>query len=209
MSDGRGGPLCFAPLTTDRWRDLVKLFGPNGACGGCWCMWWRLQKAEFESGRGAANRRALRKVVQSGEPVGVVAYRGAQPVGWCAVAPRECYPRLERSRNLRRFDDAPVWSVTCLFVARSCRGRRVSTRLLRAAADYARDRGATLLEGYPVEPKKRVADSWIWTGVVSAYRKAGFVEAHRRSGYQPIMRRALRPKRGPDRQRPAPERGAS
>jgi len=183
-------------LTPANWRDLERLFGARGACNGCWCMWWRLTKPEFEAGRGAANRRALRALVAGGAPVGLLGYAGDTAIGWCALAPREDTPRLERARNLKRFDDAAVWSVTCLFVAPTARRRGVSVRLLRAAARLARRQGATILEGYPVEPRQRVADPWVWTGVVSAFQRAGFVEVHRRSAYQPIMRLHLGRRRG-------------
>ena len=36
----------FSTLTSDKWTNIVKLFGPNGACAGCWCMRWELSKAQ-------------------------------------------------------------------------------------------------------------------------------------------------------------------
>ena len=82
------------PATADRWEDLEQLFGPKGACAGCWCMWWRLRRAEWTQGKGQGNRRALRALVRSGEPTGLIAYAGTDPIGWIAVAPREAYPGL-------------------------------------------------------------------------------------------------------------------
>ncbi|HVX30165.1 MAG TPA: hypothetical protein VHA53_06760, partial [Nitrolancea sp.] len=98
-------PLTFEPLTSERWNDLEALFGPRGACGGCWCMTWRLTRAEYERGKGDGNREAFRAVVASGAPVGLLAYAGNEPIGWCAIAPREDFPALERSRILKRVDD--------------------------------------------------------------------------------------------------------
>src|SRR6185369_1198949 len=106
----------YHSLTPDRWSDLEELFGARGACGGCWCMLWRLKRSEFERQKGQANKECMRSLIDSGEVPGLLAYAGEEPVGWCAIAPRECYPALERSRVLRRIDDRPVWSVTCLFV---------------------------------------------------------------------------------------------
>jgi GNAT superfamily N-acetyltransferase len=86
-----------------------------------------------------------------------------------------------------------VWSVTCLFIARPYRRRGLSVELLKAASKYAARRGARILEGYPVEPKKgRLPDAFAWTGLVSAFRAAGFDEAARHSASRPIMRRVLR-----------------
>ena len=184
-----------APATPDRWDDLEQLFGPRGACAGCWCMWWRLRRAEWRQGKGDGNRRALRALVRSGEPPGLIAYSGKEPVGWIAVAPRAAYPGLDRSRTLKPVDERPVWSVTCFFTARGHRRRGVTVKLLEAAATHAREHGAECLEGYPVEPKKdSVPDVWVFTGLAGAFRKAGFVEVARRSETRPIMRRELRAK---------------
>ena len=112
----------FYPLTPERWADLERLFGEQGACGGCWCMWWRLKCSDFMRQRGELNRNALKKIVDSGGVPGILAYVDGEAVGWCAVAPREAYPALERSRVLKRVDDKPVWSVVCFFVAKPFRG---------------------------------------------------------------------------------------
>jgi len=182
------------PLTPARWPDLERLFGPRGACAGCWCMWFRQSNAEFAKGRGAANRRALQCLVRSGAPTGVLAYAGGEPVGWCAVAPREHYRRLERSRVLKPVDDRPAWSVPCFFVSSRFRRRGVTRRLLEAAVDYAAKRGATLIEGYPVEPRSgTMPDLFGYHGVASVFRRVGFVEAVRRSPTRRFMRLEVRP----------------
>ncbi len=118
--------LEFHPLVPERWNDLVKLFGERGACGGCWCMWWRLRRSEFEQQKGTKDKAAFKALVDGGQVPGILAYMSGQPVGWCAVAPREVYPALERSRTLKRVDDKPIWSVTCVFVAKPFRRRGVT-----------------------------------------------------------------------------------
>jgi GNAT superfamily N-acetyltransferase len=189
------GKIRFAPATIERWPDLVKLFGPRGACAGCWCMWWRMETRRYRAGQGAGNRRALARVVRKGPPPGVLAYAGGEPIGWCAVAPRSEYPRLARSRVLAPVDERPVWSVTCLFVSRAHRDRGLTVELLRAAAAHAARHGAEIVEGYPVEPRQRMADVFAYTGLASAFRKAGFTEVARRSPTRPVMRRIVRPAR--------------
>src|SRR5262249_43607239 len=175
-------------LTADRWTDLEKLFGERGACGGCWCMTWRLARSQFEAQKGRINRRSFRKIVEKSTP-GILAYHDNQPVGWCAVAPREEYPVLERSRVLKPVDPQPVWSVSCLFVAKPFRRTGMSVALLKAARDFAREHGANIVEGYPVEPfEANMPAAFAWTGLVSAFRKAGFKEVARRSRTRPIMR---------------------
>ncbi len=182
----------FHPLTPDRWPDLEALFGPRGALGGCWCMWWRLKRSEFDAHKGEDNRRAFRQIVEEGAEPGLLAYDGGRPVGWVAVQPREAYPVLARSATLRPLDDQPAWAVTCFFVARGYRRAGLALRLLQAAVDHAARHGARLIEGYPVEPRREAApDLYVFTGFVSTFRRAGFVEAARRSPTRPIMRLTL------------------
>ena len=181
--------LTVLPATAERWPDLVALFGKRGACGGCWCMWWRLTAAEFERRKGASNRRAMKRIVESGKVPGLIAYDGDEPVGWCSVAPREEFPRLARSRILKPVDGSPVWSVVCFFIAKEHRGKGVSTALLRGTIDHVKSQGGRVVEGYPVEPKNgRIPDAFAWYGIASSFRKAGFEECLRRSETRPIMR---------------------
>ncbi len=183
------GRLVFRPLTRRLWPDLVRLFGARGGCAGCWCMYWRRKRSEYERGKGASNRAAFRAVVRSGEIPGVLAYAGSEPIAWCAVAPRESYPVLANSRILRPVDERPVWSVTCFFVHRDHRRRGVTVPLLKAAVAHVRRKGGRMVEGYPVDPKTRpFPAAFAWTGLAAAFRKAGFREVARFSPTRPIMR---------------------
>jgi len=179
----------FHPVTPKRWADFETLFGAKGACGGCWCMLWRLTRKEFEQQKGEVNRRAMKSIVASGEIPGLLAYSEEQPVAWCSVAPRESYPALERSRVLKKIDDEPVWSISCFFIHKDYRKKGLSVRILKAAVEYVKNQGGQIVEGYPVEPKKgKTADVFAWTGLASFFKKAGFVECARRSETRPIMR---------------------
>jgi len=152
-------------------------------------MWWRQTQAEFDRNKGEPNRRAMKRIVASGRVPGILAYDQGRPVGWCSVGPRESYPRLERSRILKRIDGRPVWSVVCFYVARSHRRRGLATDLLRAAVRYAAAQDGRIVEGYPVEPKKESApDVFLYHGLASSFRQAGFQEVARRSETRPIMR---------------------
>jgi GNAT superfamily N-acetyltransferase len=181
--------LEYHPLTPERWADFARLFGPRGACAGCWCMWWRVKRADWDKQKGDANREALKAIVDAGDVPGLLAYAGGQAIGWCAIQPRTAYPALERSRILKPVDERPVWSITCFYIARPFRRQGVTVRLLRAATAYAREQGARIVEGYPVEPRQgNMPDVYAFTGTVSAFRQAGFVEVLRRSATRPIMR---------------------
>ena len=183
--------LTFHPLTLDRWRDFEILFGQNGACGGCWCMAWRLTSKEFKERQGEPNRCAMKRIVATKTPPGLLAYAGQEPVGWVAVAARETFVRLAGSRVLAPVDDQAVWSIMCFFVRKDCRKQGLSTELLNAAAKFAKKNKAKILEGYPQELKKYLPAPFVWTGLASAFRKAGFEEVARRSKARPIMRLAL------------------
>ena len=181
--------LEFHPLIPERWADFEKLFGERGACGGCWCMWWRLKNKDFEAHKGEDNRAMMKELVNSGVTPGILAYDGDNPVGWCSVAPREEFIRLQNSRILKPVDDKPVWSVVCLFVKKENRRKGVSTALLRAAVDFVREQGGDIIEGYALEPKEgKMSDAFAFHGLATAYRKAGFDEVARRSETRPIMR---------------------
>jgi GNAT superfamily N-acetyltransferase len=152
-------------------------------------MWFRLPRSEWTRGKGASNRRAFRRVVERGPAPGILAYEGARPIGWCAIAPREAYTALARSRSLRPVDDRPVWSVTCFYVARGWRRRGLNARLLEAACAYAKRRGASIVEGYPVAPRSDYPAAWAYVGIQSAFAAAGFEVVARPSRSRAIMRR--------------------
>ena len=180
-------------LIPARWKDLETLFGPRGACGGCWCMEFRLPPAEFQALKGEGNRRALRKRVRDGPaPPGLLAYDEEEPIGWCAVGPRDEFSKLDRSRVAARVDERPVWSIVCFFVRKDHRRRGVTRALIDAAIDFAREHGADLLEAYPIDPRKPdVPPVFACHGLASAFLGAGFEEVARRSETRPILRRPV------------------
>ncbi|MBU2609869.1 MAG: GNAT family N-acetyltransferase [Chloroflexi bacterium] len=184
----------FYPLTLDRWADFERLFGPRGACAGCWCMYWKLPRKEFNAGQGDGNRLAQKAILASGRTPGLLAYVNGVAAGWCALEPRENYPGLARSRILKPVDETSVWSVTCFFVDRRYRRQGLTVALLRAVVDYVKEQGGKVVEGYPVEPRpgQKISPSFIYTGMASTFRQAGFVEVARRSETRPIMRYYLK-----------------
>jgi GNAT superfamily N-acetyltransferase len=181
--------ITFLPVTKDRWSDFETLFGVRGACGGCWCMLWRLKRSEFEQQKGEKNKQSMKAIIESGEVPGILAFSKEQPIAWCSVAPRERFPALERSRILKKIDAEPVWSISCLFVEKNHREKGLSVQIANAAVEYVKKEGGKIVEAYPVEPKKhRAPPVFVWTGLASGFKKAGFVECIRRSETRPIMR---------------------
>jgi GNAT superfamily N-acetyltransferase len=184
----------FHAVTPDSWRDLVQLFEHHGNPGYCWCMYWRLRSSEYAKLNSPSRRRALERIIRAGTPVGILGYLDGEPVGWCSIAPRETYARLERSTTIKRIDDAPTWSVVCFFVSRKQRGQHLAVELLRAAVEYARSQGAQIVEGYPVEPRRdadgnlQEAASYNFMGHVSTFRKAGFRDVTPKDAGRRVMR---------------------
>jgi GNAT superfamily N-acetyltransferase len=193
------------PLTPDRLKDLAELFGQGGDPKWCWCAFYRLRGMSWQNSTEADNRAVLERAVETeaaeGRAPGLVAYRDGEAVGWVSLAPREEFERLEHSTVLRRIDDKPVWSIVCFVVGRRARGQGVASALLKAAVDYARDHGATLLEGYPVDTgDRRVPAANAYHGTLSMFERAGFRVVERRqfnrtTPVRPIVRRGLRPRR--------------
>jgi RimJ/RimL family protein N-acetyltransferase len=178
--------LSFYPLTPQHWDDFVTLFGPNGAYGGCWCMFWRETRQEFSQKCGAGNKEAMHELVKSGVIPGIIGYQDDTPLVWCAVTPREDFSSLERSRNLKRLDDQPVWSIVCFYIAKSARNAGLMTTAIRAAVAYARENGAKIVEAYPNDIHSHHSPDDLYMGNLSAFLKAGFVELEARGAHKMV-----------------------
>jgi GNAT superfamily N-acetyltransferase len=181
------------------WALLEALFGARGACGGCWCMAWRLRRSEWEAGRGEPNRRALQRLVTRGQALGALAVAGDRAVGWCSVGPRADFAALAQKRSLATDWDARTWSVTCFFVYKEWRKRGLGKRLLETAVGLARSHGATRVEGYPAALPKDgsvLPAAFAWTGLPQVFERAGFERLAETPGKRPIYVRTLRAARG-------------
>ena len=167
-------------------------FGDHGACGGCWCMYWRLPAREFKMARGEQNHQKFKRLAQIGEPQGILAISEGKAIGWCAFSPRSEYRRLENSRILKPIDDTKVWSIVCFFIHPKFRRKGVQKFLIKESIVQAKNCGASILEAYPHElTNKSAPDLFIYTGVVSAFLANGFQEVARRSSSRPILRKYL------------------
>ncbi len=184
-------PIEIRVLQRDDWKLVARLFGTNGACGGCWCMWWRVERGgkTWEDAKGPKNRARLARAVRAGNVHAVLAMDGADPVGWCSFGPRESFPRLANSRVLRRESPPGTWCIVCFFLPARWRGAGLATRLLDAATERALELGALQVEGFPVPAMSNgepVPAAFAWTGVPALFRKAGFHSLRRAPGLRPI-----------------------
>jgi ribosomal protein S18 acetylase RimI-like enzyme len=174
--------LRVEPLTPDRFADLAALFQEGGDPKWCWCTYFRFRGRDFTNSTAAGNRTALEALAKRDDPApGLVGYRDGRVVGWVSLGPREDYERLAFSKILAPLDDTPVWSIVCFVVSSRARGQGVATELLAAAIAYARERGATTLEAYPVDTADgRVPPANAYHGALSMFERAGFRVVERR-----------------------------
>lgn len=185
--------LDFYPLSPQRWDDFVELFSSDKVTGECWCMFWRETRQEFRlncRNKGESNRQAMHTLVTSGVVPGILGYRGSTPLVWCSVAPREDFASLERSRNLKRLDEQPVWSIVCFYIAKSARNAGLMAVAIRAAVEYAHQNGARIVEAYPNNVHNHRSPGDLYMGNLSAFREAGFTELETRGAHK-IVRLAI------------------
>lgn len=182
--------ITVQPLTKNNWDQFTELFGIKGACGNCWCMYYRLKKADFIEGKTEnGNLDRLQELVWNGKPAGMLAFYEGKAIAWCAFAPREDFIKLEKSRVHKRIDDLPVWSIPCLFVEKNFRNAGVSVALLKGVVKYAKKNQIEIIEAYPTTPTtERLPDSFAWIGLYSSFRKAGFKIVDRTSKNRPMVR---------------------
>ncbi len=189
--------LDVRPLTPSRWTDLERVFGARGCsvARSCWCMYYRV------SGKGPLTRpgddrtalagAALQALAARDPPPGLIGYRGATPVGWVSLGPREDYAKLARSPVMKPVDDLPVWSIVCFVVPSEYRRQGVARELLAGAIGHARQRGVRLLEAYPVDTDSPSAGDSPWFGSKRMFDEAGFREVARRKPARPVVRLML------------------
>jgi GNAT superfamily N-acetyltransferase len=194
--------LRIVPANEASWEDLQTVFGERGTAPICQCQRFKLRPKESFRWSPVEERAArLQAQSNAGQPdadttSGLVAYLDGEPVGWCAVEPRTAYsgllrvyrvPWLGRSEN--KTDDS-VWALTCLFVRAGFRRRGFTYELAKAAVDFARERGARALEGYPMVTQS--GEEVIWdealVGTRSMFANAGFTEVSHPTPRRVVMR---------------------
>ena len=153
------------------------------------------QRGSFSLGgtRREKNRANLKRLVDAGNPPGLIGYQDGNPIGWISIGPREEFHTLQRSPVMKPVDEKPVWSIVCYVIPSEHRRQGVATALLQGAIAYARTRGASLIEAYPMDRAEPSKDTDMWFGSKSMYDRAGFQEVARRKPERPIVRLQLRP----------------
>jgi ribosomal protein S18 acetylase RimI-like enzyme len=181
--------LTIRRLQSTDWPIVEKLFGANGACGGCWCMWWRLpvHGKAWKEAKGERNQQALRSLIEAGQVHAMLAFAGEEPVGWLCFGPRKTFPFLDKSRVLQTGSGDGTWSMVCFYIPSRWRGQGVASQMLAAGTKEAFARGATEIEAYPAVPSSGpLPAAFAYTGVPKLFEKAGYKKIRRPTGQRPI-----------------------
>lgn len=181
--------ITIRPLTPDQWLALEDLFGEHGAVNGCWCMYWRIGN-EYRKRPRQENKEAFHEIVKCGPAPGLLAFIDDLPVGWCQLTPRDAVPWIDHTWRLKRVDDLPVWSISCLYVRKGYRRMGITSGLIEAALVAAKRAGAPAVEAYPLDAE--LTPSASGTGYASTFLRAGFKEVIRHVPPRPIMRHDLK-----------------
>lgn len=184
------------PVTPDRFPDLAAVLEPRKTKGTCWCLAWRISDKEFRSRSADERGEYMKSVVEGAEHApGVIAYVDGQPAGWCSVSPQSDYARFVSSRSIPRNEEA--WSVACFVVLTPFRGQGLAEQLLNGAVEHAAASGATVIEGYPVDPAGgKVNPTLAYVGTKGVFERCGFTQAGETSAKSDgrarlVMRRSL------------------
>jgi GNAT superfamily N-acetyltransferase len=195
--------LAIHPLTPDRWDDFVDLFETDSICRGCWCVYHRLSAADLKVTPREARKAAMRKIVKSGPPPGLLAYRDGQAVGWLALTSRPETPGWNVGRKASAAfapedaDDQSTWAASCFFIRRGHRGQGVTTQLLDAGIAWAREQGAKRIDACPMVHQEQRSAVGLFVGPKRVFDRAGFKTLIERKPGRPLMRLDLKTAKKP------------
>ena len=190
--------LSIRDVSPALWPAVEQLFGKNGACGGCFCMSWRIQKGEsWDAVKGAPAKKRLKVLIESDSAPAAIAFDGDEPVGWCAYGPRPSFAKLDRARSFACDDAATVWSIPCFFVRKDWRNQGVAKALLSHVLRRLAKQKVSVVEAYPTRDPKgggKMPDAFAWTGTVSLFESLGFELAGPPDAGKLRMRKRLKAK---------------
>lgn len=186
--------LAFHPLTPDRWDDFVDLFETDSICRGCWCIHHRLPVAAIKGATKDARKAMMRKIVKTGPPPGLLAYRNGEAVGWLALTPRPATPDWNTGRKASAAfapedaDDPDTWAASCFFIRRNARGQGMTAALLAAGKAWAKRQGAKRIDACPMAHEEQRSTIGLFVGPKRVFDRAGFKTLIERKPGRPLMR---------------------
>jgi len=189
----------FKEVNAGLWQEFEELFGDNGACGGCWCQWWRVPRGGklWQSIKGANAKKATRTLIKGNEMTGLLAFEGKRAIGWCSFGPRSAYPRLDNMKAYIRddiTDTNEVWCINCFFIDRNYRRKGLARAMLDAAVKFIKKRKVKIIEAYPTpltKDGKKLPAAFVYTGPLKMFEDAGFEIIKRKSHSRPLVEKKL------------------
>lgn len=195
-----GQQVRIVPANEASWDDLRAIFGTADYPARCQCQRFKVHGWIWRDSTQPQRSAMLREQTACGDPnaaatSGLVAYVDGQPAGWVAVEPRTAYPKLRTSRvpwsgRHEDKDHDGVWAVTCFAVRKGYRGRGLTYHLARATIGFARERGASAIEAYPMitQPGREIAWGEVHVGARQVFEHAGFEEVSHPTVRRVVMR---------------------
>lgn len=184
--------ITIAEARPDRFDDAVHALTGGGDGASCSCQWMTLSNAEWNSTGGDERRELFHAEVAAGPPPGLIAYVDGDAAGWVRVGPRTAQGRVPRMQLVKSspepIDDDSVWAITCFVVRKEHRRIGLNAALIEAAVEFARQHGARVIEGYPIDlDAKKVSSNALFHGSLSTFLAAGFAEVARKAPNRPLV----------------------
>lgn len=181
--------ITVRPVSPENFADLARLFEARGGPSYCWCMAWRKEGAERDTPAGSAGNAArkaqLAARLDRGEPIGLLAYDGDVPAGWCSTGPLATFARFGGPKDV---DPHKTWAISCFYVPRARRGTGIAKALAAAALTTAKAAGADMMQ---VTGVADTSPSYKHMGQIGFYARLGFEDIGRVGTRRHLMRRAL------------------
>jgi GNAT superfamily N-acetyltransferase len=177
--------------TWPAYSDLIERH--NGVWGGCWCMGFQKDaKPKYTSL--AEKKEDKRSLICKGRAHAAVVFDGDVAIGWCQygrsdeIAPRNKF----RSTYFQGLEAEPEWRITCFFVDRKYRGKKVSSLALEGALRFIAEAGGGLVEAYPEDMMDRqVNGRFICLGTTAMFERRGFVRQRQVAKHHWVMTKAV------------------
>lgn len=194
MADLRSTEIEVRPFHIALVDDLACLFATDPTASACWCMWFIDTVKAFHAAGAAGNRAHFESLANSAaEPMGLLAYRRGEPIGWCAIGPIERYARAMNTPTLRGFvaPEKSTWFVPCFFVRPEHRRSGVTKLLLERATSLAAEHGAMLVAGFPASGSRPASSGDRQVGTEGVFASVGFEPVCRPSSKRVVMQRSV------------------
>ena len=163
-------------LGPDTWPAFATLAERhNGVWGGCWCTWFHTMHGE-KTFNAEDNRALKERRVDEGRAHAALVFDGDLAVAWCQYGVPEELPNIKHRKAYEAgAARVPDYRITCFFVDRRYRRRRVAEAALRGALDLIAQAGGGVVEAYPQDTGgKKISASFLYSVTRSLFEQAGF-----------------------------------